>query len=156
MYHLQNNRCISALNEPCLQTLLLAGALDCKAESYTGQRQWNSLQCSPVHGSGPGPTAPTQTNRRGANHRSAHPPTKGHTQSTFSFHSVCLTFVSLSVHPHIFSHSSAYRGDRCAWCLLCQHGFVMRSPGSWLGGSWVSALRLFCLAPPGHLLNVWL
>ena len=37
------------------------------------------------------------------------------------------------------------------WCLLCRHGFVMRSPGSWLGGSWVSALRLFCLAPPGHL-----
>ena len=37
------------------------------------------------------------------------------------------------------------------WCLLCRHGFVMRSPGSWLGGSRVSALRLFCLAPPGHL-----
>ena len=29
------------------------------------------------------------------------------------------------------------------WCLSCRHGFVMRSPGSWLGGSRVSALRLF-------------
>ena len=37
------------------------------------------------------------------------------------------------------------------WCLLCRYGFVMRSPGSWLGGSRVSALRLFCLAPLGHL-----
>ena len=37
------------------------------------------------------------------------------------------------------------------WCLLCRHGFVMRSPGFWLGGSRVSALRLFCLVPPGHL-----
>ena len=36
----------------------------------------------------------------------------------YSFHSVCLTFVSLSVHPHIFSHSSAYRGDRCALVLV--------------------------------------
>ena len=42
------------------------------------------------------------------------------------------------------------------WCLLCRHGFVMRSPGSWLGGSRVSALRLFCLAPFGHHVNVWL
>ena len=40
------------------------------------------------------------------------------------------------------------------WCLLCRHGFVMRSPGSWLGGSRVSALRLFWLAPLGHPLNV--
>ena len=39
-------------------------------------------------------------------------------------------------------------------CLLCLHGFVMRSPGSWLGGSRVSALRPFCLAPFGHLVNV--
>ena len=36
----------------------------------------------------------------------------------YPFHSVCLTFVSLSVHPHIFSHSSAYRGDRCALVLV--------------------------------------
>ena len=36
----------------------------------------------------------------------------------------------------------------------CRHGFVMRAPGSWLGGSRVSALRLFCLAPLGHLVNV--
>ena len=36
----------------------------------------------------------------------------------YSFHSVCLTFVSLSFHPHIFSHSSAYRGDRCALVLV--------------------------------------
>ena len=35
----------------------------------------------------------------------------------------------------------------------CRHGFVMRSPGSWLGGSRVSAPRLFCLAPPGHLVK---
>ena len=41
-------------------------------------------------------------------------------------------------------------------CLSCRNGFVMRSPGSWLGGSRVSALRLFCLAPLGHLVNVWL
>ena len=31
-----------------------------------------------------------------------------------SFHSVCLTSVSLLFHPRFFSHSSAYRGDRCA------------------------------------------
>ena len=48
----------SVLNEPCVQALLLAGALDCKAGSSTGQRQWNSLQCSPVHGSEAGPTSP--------------------------------------------------------------------------------------------------
>ena len=36
----------------------------------------------------------------------------------YSFHSVCLTFVSLPVHPYIFSHSSAYRGDRCALVLV--------------------------------------
>ena len=58
------------------------------------------------------------------------------------------TFVS----PPRFSHGSAYRGDRCA---SGRHGFVMRSPGSWLGGSRVSAPRLFCLAPPGHLVKFW-
>ena len=36
---------------PCVQTLLLAGALDRKAGNSTGQRQCSSLQCSPVHGS---------------------------------------------------------------------------------------------------------
>ena len=35
-----------------------------------------------------------------------------------SFHSVCLTSVSLSFHPRFFSHSSAYRGDRCALVLV--------------------------------------
>ena len=40
-------------------------------------------------------------------------------------------------------------------CLSCRHGFVMRSPGSWLGGSRVSAPRPFCLAPPGHLVKFW-
>ena len=40
-------------------------------------------------------------------------------------------------------------------CMSCRHGFVMRSPGSWLGGSRVSAPRLFCLlAPLGHLLKL--
>ena len=36
----------------------------------------------------------------------------------FSFHSACLTSVSLSFHPHFFSHSSAYRGVRCALVLV--------------------------------------
>ena len=36
----------------CAQTLLLTGAPDCPAESATGSHQCNSLQCSPVHGSG--------------------------------------------------------------------------------------------------------
>ena len=36
-----------------------------------------------------------------------------------------------------------------AWCLSCLHGLALRSQGSWLGGSRVSALRIFCLAPVG-------
>ena len=67
-----------------------------------------------------------------------------------SFHSVCLTSVSLSFHPHIFHTAWHIEAIDVHWCLLCRHGFVMRSPGSWLGGSRVSALRLFCLAPLGH------
>ena len=39
-------------HDPCAQTLLLTGAPDCPAESATGSHQCNSLQCSPVHGSG--------------------------------------------------------------------------------------------------------
>ena len=81
MYHLQKNRRISAQNEPCLQTLLLAGALDCKAESSTGQRQCNSLQCSPVHGSGPGPTSPTQTDKERNNNKRTHTTTNRHRES---------------------------------------------------------------------------
>ena len=43
------------------------------------------------------------------------------------------------------------------WCLSCLHGLALRSPGSWLGGSRVSALRLFCLAPLGSSDDVfWL
>ena len=34
------------------QTLLHRGAPSCPAESGTGQRQYHSLQCSPVHGFG--------------------------------------------------------------------------------------------------------
>ena len=37
---------------PCAQALLLTGAPGCRAESATGSRQCNSLQCSLVHGSG--------------------------------------------------------------------------------------------------------
>ena len=65
------NTATSSKNEPCLQTLLLAGALDCKAESYPGQRQRNSLQCSPVHGSGPGPTP--NPNRKGKDTKQTKP-----------------------------------------------------------------------------------
>ena len=51
------------------------------------------------------------------------------------FHSVCLTVVSHAWHIDAVD---------VRWCLSCLHGLALRSLGSWLGGSWVSALRLFC------------
>ena len=60
------------------------------------------------------------------------------------FHPVCLTFVSPS-----FSHARHIDMIDVHRCLSCLHGLALRSPGSWLGGSRVSALRLFCLAPVG-------
>ena len=62
----------------------------------------------------------------------------------FLFHSVCLTVVSPS-----FSLARRVGVVDMHWCLLCLHGFTMRSPGSWLGGSWVSACDSFALAPIG-------
>ena len=75
-YH-RRNAAGSVLNEPCVQALLLAGALDSKAGSSTGQRQWNSLQCGPVHGSGrvllPKKTPPLHT-RQGAHQQAPNKP----------------------------------------------------------------------------------
>ena len=64
------------------------------------------------------------------------------------FHS----YVSLSFYCRftlIFSHARHIETIDVRWCLSCLHGLALRSPGSWLGGSRVSALRLFCLAPVG-------
>ena len=71
------------------------------------------------------------------------------------FHSVCLTSVSPLFHHLVFHTARHIEAIDVHRCLSCRHGFVMRSPGSWLGGSRVSAPRLFCLAPPGHLVKFW-
>ena len=55
-------------------------------------------------------------------------------------------YVSLSFHCRftlIFSHVRHIDAIDVHWCLSCLHGLALRSPGSWLGGSRVSALRLF-------------
>ena len=72
-----------------------------------------------------------------------------------SFHSVYLTSVSSLFHHLVFHTARHLEAIDVHRCLSCRHGFVMRSPGSWLGGSRVSAPRLFCLAPPGHLVKFW-
>ena len=71
------------------------------------------------------------------------------------FHSVYLTSVSPLFHHLVFHTARHIEAIDVHQCLSCRHGFVMRSPGSWLGGSRVSAPRLFCLAPPGHLVKFW-
>ena len=71
------------------------------------------------------------------------------------FHSVCLTSVSPLFHHLVFHTARHIEAIDVHWCLSCRHGFVMRSPGSRLGGSRISAPRLFCLAPPGHLVKFW-
>ena len=47
----------------------------------------------------------------------------------------------------------------CLYCedVLCLEGFSARSPGSWQGGSWVSALLsgLFCWTPSQDLALFW-
>ena len=57
-------------------------------------------------------------------------------------------FRSRSFHLHLFTRP-AYRCDRCALVLVipARPRFVLS--GSWLGGSRISALRFFCLAPFG-------
>ena len=60
--------------------------------------------------------------------------------------------VSVSFHGRftlIFSHARHIDAIDVHWCSSCLHGLALRSPGSWLGGSRVSALRFFCLAPFG-------
>ena len=54
--------------------LLLTGAPDCPAESATGSRQCNSLQCSLVHGSGrlqPTPQTEEEVRTRGTKQRNS-------------------------------------------------------------------------------------
>ena len=61
-------------------------------------------------------------------------------------------YVSQSFHCRftlIFSHARHIDAIDVHWCLSCLHGLALRSPGSWRGGSRVSALRLSCLAPVG-------
>ena len=51
-------------NEPCRQTLLLAGAPGCPTGSTTGLLQCDSLQRSLVHGSGRLPYCPSRNNSK--------------------------------------------------------------------------------------------
>ena len=82
------------------------------------------------------------------------------------FHSVCLTVVSP---PHFHSRGIS-TWSMCIGAKSCLHGFTVRSPGSWLGGSRVSALCFFCfgtlrpipvmfclllLIPMDGLLGIW-
>ena len=72
------------------------------------------------------------------------------------FHLLTL-YVSLSFHWRftlIFSHAWHIDTVDVHWCSSCLHGLALRSPGSWLGGSRVSASRLFCLAPRGSSRDV--
>ena len=54
----------------------------------------------------------------------------------------------------IFSHARHIDTIDVHWCLSYLHGLALRSPGSWLGGSRVSASRFLCLAPWGSSCDI--
>ena len=66
------------------------------------------------------------------------------------FHSVCLTSVSPLFHHLVFHTARHIEAIDVHRCLSCRHG-----SGILLEGSRVSAPRLFCLAPPSHLVKFW-
>ena len=67
------------------------------------------------------------------------------------FHSVCLTSVSLSFHPHFFSQCSAYRGVRCALVLVMPARLRDAISGILAGGIPGFGITTFLLGTLGHL-----
>ena len=65
--------------------------------------------------------------------------------------SLLTPYVSPTFHSLVFTRPDVID---VYWCKSCLHGLTMRSPGSWLGGSRVSALRLFCFSTTRPILVI--